>query len=114
MKLLGLRLGRGKVDAAAPTPADDHLRDAAFLFASADYDAAIALWLPLAQAGNAVAQNSIGMCLIGGLGAEPDPAAGAKWLLAAAAQGHAEAQRNLADAYMKGEGVPPSDVDAEL
>ncbi|MDX2258373.1 MAG: tetratricopeptide repeat protein [Hyphomicrobiaceae bacterium] len=87
--------------------------EAQALFDIGEYEAAIGLWLPLAQEGFPTAQNAIGMCLIGGLGAEADATTGAKWLRAAAAQGDAAACRNLADCYLKGEGVPQTDAEAE-
>lgn len=83
------------------------------LFEAKDYDAAIGAWLPLAQAGVARAQNHVGMMLIAGLGVEPDPEVGGRWVRSAAHAGDAVAQRNLANAYLKGEGAPQSDVDAE-
>lgn len=79
-----------------------------------EYEAALALWLPLARQGVARAQGSLGACLVGGLGVEADAVTGVKWLQAAATQGDAQSQRNLAHAYFKGDGAPASEFDAEF
>lgn len=89
------------------TAAQDH-------FDAGRYREAIAIWLPLAQQGVARAQNNVGMCLIANLGVDnPDASAGVRWLLAAAHQGDAVAQRNLANAYFKGEGTLRDEGEAE-
>jgi len=63
MKLLGLKFGRDKAP-AAPPPADTQLREAGAFFAAEEYEAAIAVWLPLAQGGNAEAQHGVALCLM--------------------------------------------------
>ena len=77
MKLMGFNIGRQRA-VAQETSADDLLREAATFFAAKEYEAAIAMWLPLAQAGQPAAQCGIGICLTGGLGAEADLVAGTK------------------------------------
>ena len=80
MKLLGLTFGRNKPEQASPVA--DPLREAGAFFAAEEYEAAIAMWLPLAQAGEAEAQHGLATCLMQGLGAPADQATGTKWLLA--------------------------------
>lgn len=50
---------------------------------------------PLAEVGDAEAQDKLGMLYIGGAGVRQDEKKGAKWLRMAADQGYAEAQYNL-------------------
>ena len=89
---------------AAPTVQEQ--MDAALAAAQqGDYDAALAIWSPLAHLGVARAQNNIGACFSGGLGVERDAGLAIKWLTLAAAAGDPVGQRNLATAYFKGEGV---------
>ncbi len=71
-----------------------------------DYAAALAEWLPLANAGNASAQRNVGEIYSAGLGVEQDLAAAARWYEKAAVQGHVTAQYNLGVMYADGRGVP--------
>lgn len=74
--------------------------------------------LPLAKAGNAVAQRHVGTLLLSGVGEGPDtviapePGVAIKWLTAAATAGDAPAQLALGNASFKGEHVPQSDAEA--
>lgn len=61
-----------------------------------------------AAAGNAGAQNSLGLCLLSGDGMAQDPAQAAAWFRRAAEQGLAEAQSNLGRCYFNGLGVEQS------
>jgi TPR repeat protein len=60
-----------------------------------DYAAAIAQWRPLAEAGDATAQASLGSLYALGQGVPPDLDAAIRWYRLAAGQGHAAAQYNL-------------------
>ncbi len=71
-----------------------------------DFRAAYDSWLPLAEAGDAVAQNSLGALYDHGLGVIEDNAEAARWYEAAANQGMPLAMRNLANQYASGHGVP--------
>ncbi len=93
-------LRRPRDDAAAAMD----LADAAA--ASGDHDAALALWGPLAHAGNARAQAEVGACFAAGLGVTRDPALALKWLTLAAEAGDPAGRRHLAHAYFRGDGVP--------
>ncbi len=70
-----------------------------------DYSAAVQIWLPLAQSGNASAQVSLGGAYDYGRGVPHDAMQAIKWYRAAAEQGHGGAQFNLALMYALGEGV---------
>ncbi|HEY8521316.1 MAG TPA: caspase family protein [Gammaproteobacteria bacterium] len=72
----------------------------------ADYRAALAVWLPAAQQGDAEAQTIVGEIYERGLGAEPDYAAAAEWYRRAAEQGYSRAQFDLGALYEQGLGVP--------
>lgn len=83
-------------------------------FARADYDSAVAAleandyetafneFLALAEAGNAEAQNKIGMLYQRGIGIPQDPTEALKWYHKAAEDGHIFAQFNLGSMYQKG------------
>ena len=69
------------------------------------------LLLP-AAAGDAVAQNFIGVMYQIGFGADKDPARAFTWFQQAAESGEAKAQGNLANLYATGSGVPRDLVQA--
>ncbi|MFB3135436.1 MAG: tetratricopeptide repeat protein, partial [Rhodospirillales bacterium] len=69
-----------------------------------DYTAAYEEWLPLATDGVAKAQFNIGILYYGGEGVSTDFYMAQLWFRKAAAQGHAEAQFNLAAMMDFGEG----------
>ena len=79
---------------------------------SADYETALAVWQPLAEAGDADGQFGLGQMYGNGFGVMMDDAAAINWYGLAAAQGHAEAQYNLAIMHQNGWGVPQSDAEA--
>jgi ATP-dependent protease ClpP protease subunit len=70
------------------------------------FEAAYALWLPLAERGHAAAQFNVAVLFEKGLGVAQDPQAAARWYLKAAEQGDAEAQYNVAARYEAGLGLP--------
>lgn len=70
-----------------------------------EHAAALAQWLPLAEAGHARAQFAVGLAHERGQGVERDPATAARWYRRAAAQGLADAEYNLALLYLDGRGV---------
>lgn len=73
----------------------------------ADLGTALAVWLPLAEQGDAQAQTYAGELYERGIGGtEPDFAKAAMWYEKAAEQGHARARINLGFLYEKGLGVP--------
>ena len=77
-----------------------------------DYPTALRLLRPLANQGNATAQNNLGAMYGKGEGVPQDYAEAMKWYRKAAEQGNADAQLNLGNMYAKGEGVPQDYVQA--
>ena len=65
-----------------------------------------------AEAGDAVAQNTLGNMYYNGEGVPKDTAEAVKWWRKAADQGDANAQTILGWMYERGEGVPKDDVEA--
>lgn len=78
----------------------------------ADYDAALAIWQPLAEAGDADSQFGLGQMYGNGFGVPMDDALAINWYGLAVEQGHAQAQNNLAIMHQNGWGVPQSDEEA--
>lgn len=75
-----------------------------------DHALAARIWLPLAEAGDPLAQFGLGTLYHEGLGLPLDLVESAYWFHEAAEQGLAEAQYNLGNAYKEGEGVGQSDT----
>lgn len=67
--------------------------------------AALKLWLPFAQEGDAQAQTQVGELYERGIGSVPDHAAAAQWYRRAVAQGDTRAMVNLGSLYERGAGV---------
>lgn len=81
-------------------------------FSAGDYEAAIAEWQPLAEAGDAEGQFGMGLLYTNGFGVPFDNDQGLKWYQLSADQGHGQAQCNLAVMHANGWGVPQSDAEA--
>ena len=79
-----------------------------------DYAAALREWRPLAEQGDVVAQNNLGMMYRDGKGVPQDYGEAAKWYRKAAEQGHADAQLNLGIMFYNGQGVPRNYVQAHM
>ncbi len=109
MRWLERLLGKRRAEAANPAAAMARAADAA---ERGDYQAALAIWGPLAHAGVARAQNNIGACFAEGLGVARDSALALRWLTLSAEGGDPVGQRNLASLHFKGEGVAQSDAEA--
>ena len=75
-------------------------------YQTGDFRAAMAEWLPLAEGGDAVSQNSVGALYDHGLGVDEDDTEAARWYQMAADQGLPLAMRNLAGMYAGGHGLP--------
>ncbi|MBE9538523.1 MAG: caspase family protein [Proteobacteria bacterium] len=71
----------------------------------ADYATALRIWLPMAQAGDAVAQTYVGEIYEKGLGLTADYTLAAQWYDKASEQGDSRAKINLGHLYEKGLGV---------
>jgi len=94
------------------TEPEDPLAQALAAARAGDYATALAIWEPMARAGNARAQNNIAACFSGGHGVEENAELAAKWLKLSAASGDPVGQRNLATLHFRGEGVPQDDEEA--
>ncbi len=79
---------------------------------SADYETALAVWQPLAEAGDAESQFGLGQMYGNGFGVAMDDDLAIKWYGLAVEQGHRQAQCNLAVMYQNGWGVPQSEEEA--
>ena len=92
---------------AAEAAATESLNNARAAFDERDYANALELLLPLAESGNAEAQNLIGFMYRTGLLGMPDHDEAALWFEAAIEQGHADAFFNLGLMYFQHELLPP-------
>ncbi len=74
-------------------------------FDSGDYETAFNLWVPLAENGDADAQNYLGILYYLGFGIQKDYKKALEWYELAARAGHADAQRNYGDMINFGRGT---------
>lgn len=74
-------------------------------FNSGDYAAAYAIWLPLAEHGDANSQSALAYLFHEGEGTRQDSKAAAKWYYRAALQGEPTAQSFLCQMHLNGDGV---------
>lgn len=91
---------------AAPCHAG--LKEGLAAYDKADYAKAERELTPLAEKGDAKAQNKLGRMYSLGQGVPKDTRAAAEWFLKAAEQGVAEAQSMLGYMYLVGDGAPQS------
>jgi TPR repeat protein len=85
------------------------------LYDRADYKTALSIWLPMAEQGDARAQNYVGEIYEKGLGTSPDFHLAAQWYGKSAKQEYAPAQVNLGQLHETGKGVDASmDVAIDL
>lgn len=90
----------------------DHLQDGLDAYDVGDYETALAVCTPFAEAGDKDGQFCIGRLYANGFGVPMDDAQAHKWYGLAAGQGHSEAQFNLAVMHANGWGVPMDDAAA--
>ncbi len=86
----------------------DDYEAGAWAFRQGNYAEAHRLWLPLAEAGNAEAQNDLGIMYAEGKGVPLDFTEAVRWIRRAAEQGFGAAQFNLGVKHYRGRGVPQS------
>lgn len=84
--------------------------EAAKAFAKKEYQAALKLFRPLAEKGNALAQYNIALMHRMGLGVTKDQREARKWSRLAAKQGNTDAQVMLGSLYAKADGGESVDV----
>ena len=90
------------------------LEDSMAAYDGGDYATAVRLLRPLAEQGNARAQNSLGAMYYNGKGVAQDFKEAVKWYRLAAGQGYASAQLNLGAMYYEGQGVPEDFIRAYM
>jgi TPR repeat protein len=88
------------------------LDDGVAAFKAGNYRQALALWQPLAKAGDADAQYNIGLLYMKGLGVAKNSRTARQLFTAAAEQGQPDAQYNLGLMYFQGNTVFRSNKDA--
>ena len=90
----------------------DPLQDGARYFRQADYGLALSAWRPLADQGNPVAQNDLGILYLDGKGVAQNTSEAVRYLSLSAAAGSSLGQNNLGGLYRDGKGVPRDYVKA--
>ena len=93
-----------------PAAQADSLKEATTAFAKKQYAAAVKLFRPLAEKGNAIAQYKIAVMHRMGLGVPKSEKEARKWSRLAAKQGNAEAQTLLGSLYYKTSGEESPDI----
>ena len=83
-------------------------------YLSGDYQTAFKEFHPLAEQGDAIAQNNLGVMYANGQGVPQDYKLAVQWYWKAAEQGLARAQFNLGVMYDRGEGLPQDSVTAHM
>lgn len=87
-------------------PAWAGFQEGAAAYNKGDFQTAMSEWLPLAQAGDAQAENAVGALYDNGLGVASDEAEAFRWYSMAADQNFPLAMRNIGTMYATGHGVP--------
>jgi len=108
---LSLVLGFGLILA---TPACAGFRAVGNAYERGDYETALAVFRPLAEQGDVVAQSNLGVGYDRGQGVPQDYQEAVKWYRRAAEQGEARAQYTLARMYYFGQGIPQDYVFAHM
>jgi len=101
--LIGAIFGAALVQ---PAPVRADYQAGVTAYQTGDFRGAYEQWLPLAQQGDATAQNALGALYDHGLGVGEDHVKAAYWYEKAAKQGFPMAMRNLGTLYANGNGVP--------
>ena len=96
--------------AHGPAAQADSLKEATTAFAKKQYAAAIKLFRPLAEKGNAIAQYKVAVMHRMGLGVPKSEKEARKWSRLAAKQGNPEAQTLLGSLYYKASGEESPDT----
>jgi len=93
---VSLMIGRASAD-----PLEDGVRS----FRQSDYAHALASWRPLADQGNPIAQNDLGILYLDGKGVPQNTSEAVRYLSLSAAAGSSLGQNNLGGLYRDGKGV---------
>ncbi len=110
-KLIGLMIAAALLCLSGAVVAEP-FEDGLAAYKRQDYLTALRLWRPLADHGNAAAQNNLGRMYYAGQGVPQDYAEAVKWYRKAANQGFAPGQQDLGIMYNRGQGVPQDYVQA--
>lgn len=94
---------------AAAQSLEAEMKDAAGAYERKDFAAAVKIWRPLADSGNAEARTLLGAMYWSGEGVPRDHREAARLYLEAARQGYARAQNNIGFMLGFGEGIPLRD-----
>ena len=97
---------------ASSVPALSQYDKGSAAYKRGDFDAALAVFRPLAESGDAKAQSILGMMYNYGEGLPVDHRESARWYRRAAEQDYSVAQYNLGMAYLEGKGVKVNTDDA--
>jgi len=92
------------------SPATAEMEAGLELMNAGNYAAAFEQLLPAAQAGNADAEELIGVLYASGLGVERDDVRAFEWYLRASMKGHPGAQSGVGWYYEVGRGMPAPDL----
>lgn len=111
MKRLWLATG---LAVALAAPAWAGFWDGVGAYNRGDYQTALREWTPIAEQGDGLAQNNLGILYDEGHGVAQDFARAAAWYRKAAEQGHDDAQNNLGRLYENGLGVEQDLVRAHM
>jgi TPR repeat protein len=84
----------------------DPLQDGENYFQRADFGHALASWRPLADQGNPIAQNNLGIMYLDGKGVAQSTSEAVRYLSLSAAAGSSLGQNNLGGLYRDCKGVP--------
>jgi len=95
----------GVVLSIAPVATAGPFEDGIAAYQRGDFATALKLWRPLAEQGNAQAQNQVGDMYSSGKGVDQDYNKAVTWYRKAADQGYAPGQLNLGSMYLTGRGV---------
>jgi len=99
--------------ALATTPAlADTVVDGKAAAELGDFEKAVAIWRPLAEAGDPRAETYMGLMYDNGYGVPQDRVEALRWFSRAAGRGYADAQYHLAFMYHHGRGVQRSQTEA--
>lgn len=101
---------RAKASRKPPGPAGT-VEDGFAHYRKGDFKAALAIWRPLAEAGDATAQAWLGSAYANGEGVAVDDARAFAWYLRSAEGGNPQAQANVGAFYLMGKGVAKNDRD---
>ena len=105
-------LGAQAQPSLAQSGAQSGFQDGLLAYHRGDHAAAMEIWRPLADRGDAAAQYMVGYLYASGEGVQSSLGRAAKWYRKAADQGDPDAQLNLGLLYVNAQGVTKSYVSA--